>query len=225
LEYTAKDAEAIGNIFERQCQDLYKSIEVKTLTNEDAKITNIIKNLAWLKEKATQNDVVIIYLATYGFREANKYYLLPYGGAFDDYQGTSLYWSDVIKTLGEIPAQVSLFLNTKHKTPASENIFIENTEAVRKIVSAENGVNIIMPTGIQENTEQNKTLGHTSFAYSIIQSLENKDDKLPNGNVSLEKLSNIASSKIEELTSGKQFIKYQKAHTVGVDIPIICPKK
>jgi len=71
LEWAAKDARDFAAALKRPSR-LYRKVEVKLLTDEDADSGSILDGLTWLKRQVGQGDVGVVFLAGHGVSAPNS---------------------------------------------------------------------------------------------------------------------------------------------------------
>ena len=71
LEWAAKDARDLPPRCKQQGR-LYRKVEVKLLTDEDADNGSILDGLTWLKRQVGQGDVGVVFLAGHGVTDPRR---------------------------------------------------------------------------------------------------------------------------------------------------------
>jgi hypothetical protein len=66
LDYAHLDAEAIAAAYKTHSKGLFRSIEVKVLTDEKATRDSILDGLDWLRKNMTQHDFGVFYFGGHG---------------------------------------------------------------------------------------------------------------------------------------------------------------
>lgn len=225
LEYADDDAKTLSEIFKLQGTKFYNKIEVKQLLNEQATRTNILDAFDWLEKNATHKDMVVIFIASHGFNERDKFYILPHEGDHEKLRVTAVDWLDFKDVLGNLPSKVLLFLDACHSGKLSANLTRGlddvNTEAIREISSDEHGVVVMTASTGNEKSLEGPEWKHGAFTYSIIEALQQgKADVDKNGVVYLNELDFYVAERVKELTKGKQHPTTQKPGTIS-RLPII----
>ena len=178
LENAVNDAQAI----EKLLRTKYKFDHFKTLYDEQATRTNVIKELEWLAENVTGKDNVFIYYSGHGeFKKSfNKGYWVPV-----DAQTTStseyISNSDLQTYLGGIKSKHTLlasdacfsgdiFRGTTVSVPFedSEKYYTKVHDLVSRNALTSGGIEPVMDGGRD---------GHSVFAYYFLKALNNNDNK------------------------------------------------
>lgn len=217
LNYAVEDALAMSQIFATQQGRLFKKINIKSLYNLDATYGNIIDALEWIDEKATQKDVVVVFVAAHGYKEKENYYILPVEGDPNNLRRTAVDWRDYKDILGDLPAKVLLFLDTCYSGQLAMDLFttrgdgksrIDNTEAIRELTSEEYGVVIMAASTGTEISQEHPKWGHGAFTKALIEGLKDgKADKSGDGIIHLQELDFHVTERVKKLTNGKQHSK------------------
>jgi hypothetical protein len=78
LDLPAKDATDFGAAWSEQKGRLYTTVEIRTLTDDQATKGNILDGLEWLQRQVTAKDVAILFFAGHGINDATGgFYFLP----------------------------------------------------------------------------------------------------------------------------------------------------
>ncbi len=210
LEYADDDARAINRMFATQKGRLFKNVYSKSRYNDTATRDNIIETLEWLDEKATQKDVAIVFIAAHGYMDKDNYYVLPYDGDPDNLRRTAVRWDDFVDILGNLPSRILLFLDTCHSGGIDPDLMdrfrgpIDNTEAIRELVSEEYGVVVMAASTGRELSIERSEWGHGAFTKAIIEGLEKRADFSKDGIIHIRELDQYVSERVSILTKGKQ---------------------
>jgi uncharacterized caspase-like protein len=221
LEYADDDAKAISRVFRSQEGTLYNTVILKELYDTDATQANITAAIEWLRQKATQKDVVVLFIAAHGTNEQGKYYLLPADSVPDNLQQTGVSWSVFAEVLGNLPSRVLLFLDTCHSGQLGRDVQarphqVDNTEALRELSSDEYGVVILAASTGREFSLEHPDWGHGAFTKALIEALERgQADYSQDGIVNLRELDLYVAHRVESLTRNQQHPTTQKPSTIS----------
>jgi WD40 repeat protein len=221
LEYADDDAKAIGDLFRSQAGVLYNDVILKELYDTDATQANIIQAIEWLKQHATQKDVVIIFIAAHGSNAQGKYYLLPADGIPDELHDTGVSWSVFSEALGNLPSKVLLFLDTCHSGQLGQDVQVkskqvDNTEALRELSSDEYGVVILAASTGKEFSLEHADWGHGAFTKALLEALgQGQADYSKDGLIHLRELDLYVAERVETLTNNQQHPTTQKPSTIS----------
>lgn len=231
LDYAHADAESMTTLFKTQKGLLYKDVQVKELTNEQATRANILDAFYWLEKNVTHKDVAILFIASHGFNEKGKFYILPHDGDPDRLRSTAVNWADFQDVLGNLPSKVMLFLDACHSGALGENLAktrgakVNNTEAIREITSAEHGVVVMSASTGNESSLERPDWKHGAFTYALLKAMRQKKADFNNdGIVYLRELDFFVADEVKNLTKGKQHPTTLKPSTIS-RMPLIQVRK
>ncbi|OJJ20572.1 hypothetical protein BKI52_19150 [marine bacterium AO1-C] len=230
LDYAHVDAKSMAGLFKQQKGLLYKDVQVKELTNEQATRANILDAFYWLEKNVTHKDVAILFIASHGFNEKGKFYILPHDGDPDRLRSTAVNWADFQDVLGNLPSKVMLFLDACHSGALGNNLMktrgaINNTEAIREITSAEHGVVVMSAATGNESSLEHPDWKHGAFTYALLKAMDQKKaDFNSDGIVYLRELDFFVADEVKTLTKGKQHPTTLKPSTIS-RLPILQVRK
>ena len=106
---------------------LYRKIEVKLLTDEDADNGSIIDGFSWLQRQVGQGDIGIVFLAGHGATsDSGEYYYVPYNARLEDMpggplplRGTSVPDAEISRALKQLAGNALFFFDTCHSGRAA----------------------------------------------------------------------------------------------------------
>ncbi|MBI4945940.1 MAG: caspase family protein [Bacteroidetes bacterium] len=178
LKNAVKDALGVESMLKSK----YKTDHVRTLYNEKATRTNIIRELEWLVDNVTSNDNVMIYYSGHGeFKpQLNKGYWVPVDAASSS---TSAFISnsDIQTYLGGIQAQHTLLISD---ACFSGDIFrggtvaapFEESEKYYRQANSLKSRQAITSGGVEPVMDGGKD-GHSIFAYYLLKALQENENK------------------------------------------------
>jgi hypothetical protein len=94
--------------FRQQGKDHYRNFTTQMVLGERATRAGILKGLAWLREKATANDLVVMYLTCHGGLDPEQ------GWGVETADNESLWGHEIKAELAKLPCGVVFFLETCH---------------------------------------------------------------------------------------------------------------
>src|SRR5690606_8100973 len=113
LSFAHKDATALSELFAKQNKGLYKNVDVRTLTDRDASRSAIVSHLTSIAARASQKDVVVVFLSGYASRGTNgEYYFLSHDTDVKRLEETAVLWKDLKAALEQLSAKVVLLVDT-----------------------------------------------------------------------------------------------------------------
>jgi WD40 repeat protein len=221
LTYADDDAKAISRLFWAQKGKLYQNITRQEFYDQNATKQNIIQAIEWLKKKATQHDVVILFIAAHGHNKQGQYYLLPADGDPARLEHTGVSWKTFSDNLGNVPSRVLLLLDTCHSGQLGRDLSVQpqqvdNTEAIRELASNEYGIVILAASTGREFSLEHPDWGHGAFTKALIEGLEQgKADYSGDGVIDLREMDLYVAERVEVLTQGEQHPTTQKPSTIS----------
>jgi WD40 repeat protein len=208
LEFAAKDASAITQVFSKQ-KRLFRTIKHKQLLNRDATKDNILDALDWIEQESTQRDLSVIFLAGHGVNNSKgSYYFLPYAANVDKLRRTGVKWSEFKDVVTELPGKTLLLVDSCRSGNImggkSRGIDDNITSAIKSITSEGTGqVIMTAATGSSVSIEDPKW-GHGAFTKALIEGIDGRADYDDNGVVSIKELDLYVTIRVKKLTKGRQ---------------------
>ncbi len=233
LNYAVSDATAFTQALTKDSNQIFKNIELISLTNQQATSDSIKACFENIKDKANQNDVFIFYYAGHGSMSAPdgnskaEFYLIPWGI-------TNLYNNQMLQNKGisarqlqtyskEIKAQKQLFLlDACQSGGAVEYLSSRGSEEEKAIaqLAHSTGTYFITASGSQQLAGEFEALGHGVFTYAVLQAL-NGDASIDN-KVTVKELTLFVEEKVPEISKKyKGNAQYPASYGFGQDFPII----
>jgi uncharacterized caspase-like protein len=174
LRYPSEDAKAVAERFEKEgaSPGLYQAVQVHTLTNEQATLSSIRRELKWLQSSVRpgQVDTVVIFLSGHGVSKDGRYYYATHDIDLRNMAGTSLSGKELKEALGGhlISKAVFLFVDTCHSgglNGSNDDLAIELGE----------GVFLLASSGAKEYSFESEKWGHGAFTSALLRSLTKKE--------------------------------------------------
>lgn len=222
LDFADDDAREMSKLFKDQKGLLYNDVQVKELTDADATRLNILDAFSWLERNVTNKDIAIIFIATHGFNQKDKFYILPADGEYDKYRATCVDWSDFGEILKNLPCRTVLFLDACHSGQLGKNLYAtrgaadDNTEAIRELASDESGIVILSASTGAEKSLESKAWGHGAFTYSVLSAVKTREGDINKNNfIHLNELEYYIAENVKKLTDGQQHTTTQKPSTIS----------
>ncbi len=226
LNFADKDASAISKMYESQNGLLFKNVFARTLLNEQATRVNILDAFYWLEQNATQKDVVVIFMASHGLNEKDKFYILPYDGDPERIRITGVDWFNFSDVLGNLPSKVLVFIDACHSGKLGTNILAKRgdtdlMEAIRSLATEENGVVIMAASTGKESSLESSDWKHGAFTLALIEGMnQGKADLNEDGIINIREIDYYVAERVKELTNGKQHPTTQKPSVVS-EFPLL----
>jgi len=203
-----KDAQDFATAMQRQQGRMYRTVEVKRLTNGMATKRAILDGFAWLEQQVARGDVAAIFLAGHGVNApSGEYYFLPTDIDTERVPGTGVSLADFRSTVAAIRGRVLLFVDTCH----AGNILwkqgrgtLSVTGAVNDLASAEHGAVVFAAATGNQVSQENVAWGNGAFTKALVEGLEGGAVSSGTGRITFLGLGEYISERVEALTQGQQ---------------------
>jgi len=227
LDFAAKDASDFNDALKAQGGKLYRSVETRLLTDDQANKDALLEGLEWIQKQTTSRDVAMIFLSGHGVRDASgDYYYVPYAFDMDHKRSTGVLFYEIEKTIKDIAGKVVFFVDTCHSGGAagkSRGIDNDIVSVVNELSSAENGAIVFAASTGKESALEDPKWGHGAFTKALLEGLAGKADLRGNGRITITSLDFFLSERVKELTDGNQHPTTTKPPSVP-DFPIAIVK-
>lgn len=228
LGFAAKDARDFAAAWQQQKGKLYRDVQVKVLTDEQATRDEIVDGLDWITRETTSKDVAVVFFAGHGVNDQlNRYFYGPYGLDTDKLLRTGVAFSDIKGAVEAVAGKVLFFVDTCHSGNALGGAMTRTTAAdmngfVNELASAENGAVVFAASTGRQVSLEKKEWGNGAFTKAVLEGLSGRADFTGRGRITVNMLDVYISDRVKELTSGRQTPTTTKPNTVP-DFPIIVP--
>ncbi len=209
LNYAAKDARAVEQTFRDRGKPLFRDMETRVITDQEATRANVLKGLTWLRQKMTQRDVGVLFFACHGMKDdAGNFYLLPVDGDPADLLATGVADTDLKKALAALPGRVLALLDACHagsvggdKRRAAGAL---TDDLVRDLVTDDYGVVVMASSMGREFSLESNEHRQGCFTLALVEGLSGKAARTAEGVVYLHQLDAYVTDRVKELTKGRQ---------------------
>jgi WD40 repeat protein len=212
LDYAALDAEAITRFFKTQEGGTFKSVFVKTISdNSPLKPTKqaILRALEFVK-RATARDTVIMFLASHGLSDSRgTYYLVPRDATDRDVRTVEASTKGgrvLAQNGGEVPSLVSWesFFEALRSTAGKRLLVVDTCQAkniagtldVHSLAkrSASASFALLAASKGEEESQEYPPGQHGLFTYALLEGLSGKGDGNGDGRITLKEAFEFAVS-------------------------------
>lgn len=228
LGFAAKDARDFAAAWQAQKGKLYRDVQVKLLTDEQATRDEIVDGLDWITRETTSKDVAVVFFAGHGVNDQlNRYFYGPYGLDTDKLLRTGVAFSDIKAAVEAVAGKVLFFVDTCHSGNALGGAITRTTAAdmngfVNELASAENGAVVFAASTGRQVSLEKKEWGNGAFTKAVLEGLSGRADFTGRGRITVNMLDVYISDRVKELTGGRQTPTTTKPNTVP-DFPVIVP--
>lgn len=226
LLFSAKDAFDFADVMKKQKDLLYRDIEIKILTDENATRDAVIDGLDWITKVTTSKDVAMILLSGHGINDnSNRYYFAPHNFNLDKIASTGVKYTDIVSAVEDIAGKKIFFVDTCHSGNSigsnlkRRDIAVETDAFVRELSSAENGAIVFNSSMGKQVSLEDPAWGNGAFTKALIEGLSGKAEVPGKKKVTINSLDLYVSERVKELTGGRQTPTTAKPQSVA-DFPI-----
>jgi uncharacterized caspase-like protein len=227
LDYAALDASAIAAAYQQHSRSLFKNVEVKVLTDEQATRSGIFDGTRWLREKMNQKSVGVFFFAGHGEKDPDgSLYFLPVDFEEKNLAGSALDADVVKKQLSGIPGRLTLILDACHSgqigTGLTRGVGSLTDQLVRDLTAEENGIIVMCSALGTEPAQESHQHRHGVFTVAMLEGLAGQAKKTNDGAVYLTSLDAYVTERVRDLTKGQQHPVTSRPTTVR-DFPVSKP--
>jgi WD40 repeat protein len=228
LEFPAKDAKDFTEAMTAQKGGLYRDVEVKLLTNDEANRSNILDGLDWLQKQTTSRDVAMLLLSGHGTNDPNgNYYFIPSDFNHEKLRSTDVPFSEIKNTLEEIAGKALFFVDSCHSGNATgrrtKGLGTDITGVVNDLSSAENGTVVFSASTGSEVAQEDPAWGNGAFTKAVLEGIGGKADVNHSGRITVAMLNFYITERVKALTNGTQHPTTQIPPSVP-DFPFAVPR-
>lgn len=228
LDYPAKDARDFVAAMRLQEGGLYRQIEVRLLTDQQATKDNILDGLEWVGRQTTSRDVAMVFFAGHGVNDnLNRYFFCSHNFDEQSLMRTGVAYSDIKSAVEAIAGKALFFVDTCHAGNAigsrSRGGGVDIVGLVNELSSVENGVIVFTAATGRQNSLEDARWGNGAFTKALVEGLKGAADVKNLGKITVSTLDFYVSERVKELTGGKQTPATVKPETVP-DFPIAIRK-
>jgi WD40 repeat protein len=208
LNYAAKDAQAVEQVFREKSRLMFQKVETRLLTDREATRGGVLKGLNWLRKEMTQRDVAVFFYAGHGQKDSDgRFYLLPVDVDTDNLVATAVADDDLKKMLAGMPGRVIALLDACHAGAVGGDkrraLSPLTDDLVRDLVTDDYGVVVMASAMGREFALESNQERHGCFTLALVEALSGKAAN-KEGVVYLTDLDAYVTERVKELTKGRQ---------------------
>jgi WD40 repeat protein len=239
LNYAQSDADGVDETIKAGSASLFKNIFTYPIRNDKALKANIMNAFEQVKQKALEQDVLIVYYAGHGVmsegtpEKPREFFLIPsditqlYGR--DDMLYEKAISADEIKSFtSTINAQKQVFiLDACQSAGALETVATRGAMEEKAIaqMARSTGTFWITASGSEQFATEFAQLKHGVFTYALLEGLNGKADANADKKLTVRELSTYIEQKVPELSEQfKGVAQFPSAYSFGNDFPIVVYK-
>ena len=210
LDYAHRDAEAIEKIFLSQQGGAFREVHAKALISPQATRSRILKELNWLRDEGTPQDLRVLFLSGHGGMDPqNQYYFFAHAHDKSDFEAEDVAWRTMLGRLAGAQSKAILLVDTCHAGGAtgSKKKGEDDFEKIIKDIQTEHSgiASFASSTHNEKSEELPPPHNHGAFTYALLEGLCGLADKLPSdGQINTAELAPWIHSRVLELTEQRQ---------------------
>lgn len=237
LNYAIADASSIVDYIKTKGVGIFKIIDVKLLTDEQATKSNIITELTRIVKQANETDVFILYYAGHGVMsdgsaDVPKDYFMVLSDVYQLYGNDNLLaekglsaaelrtWCQQIKAQKQV-----ILLDACQSGGATETFAMRGVSEEKAIIqlAQSTGVFLISSTGSEQFASEFGELKHGVFSYALLEGLKGAaDGGSKDGKITIKELEAYLNDRIPELTQKyRGSMQFPNTWSRGMDFPIV----
>ncbi|MBF0466241.1 MAG: caspase family protein [Nitrospirae bacterium] len=226
LAYSSKDATDFAGVMKTQKGKLYRDVEIKVITDENASKVNVLDGLDWIQKQVTSKDIAMVLLSGHGVNDSNGvYYYLPADVDTERLKSTAVPFSEIKSTVSALAGKTLFFIDTCHSgnVMGGRKGLDDINGVINELTSAENGAIVFAASTGRQYSLEDPSWGNGAFTKAVVEGLSGKADMKGSGRITVNMLDLYISERVKELTKGKQTPTTTKPATVP-DFPIAVVK-
>jgi len=240
LNYALADASSIVDYIKTNGVGIFKSIDVKLLTDGQATKANIVTELSRIAKQANETDVFMLYYAGHGVMsdgspEVPKDYFMALTDVYQLYGNDNLLaekglsaaelreWCQQVKAQKQV-----ILLDACQSGGATETFAMRGASEEKAIIqlAQSTGVFLISSTGAEQFATEFTELKHGVFTYAFLEGLKGAaDGGRKDGKITIKELEAYLNDRIPELSQKyRGSIQFPNTWSRGMDFPIVIAK-
>ncbi|MGE0240194.1 MAG: caspase family protein [Parvibaculaceae bacterium] len=225
LKYAAQDAKDFAAALERQEGGIYGKVDVRLITDADARRDDIIEALEWLEGEVTARDVGMVFMAGHGVTDnKQRFYYLPVDADMERLRSSAVSRDDLLATMSGLAGKAMMFIDACHSASGlrgeqTRSAGADITQVVNELSSAENGVVMFASSTGRQLSIESDTWKNGAFTEALIDGLSGGADFVKDGKLTISELDLYLSDRVKQLTDKRQAPVMRKPDTIP-DFPI-----
>lgn len=215
LSFAESDATRFADGVRTRGLDRHRSVSLDLLPPESDLREALPDKLRRLSRELGPEDTLMIFLASHGVAEGDRFYLAQGNSRVDDLPGTALELSDLAKSMAGISARVLIFVDACHAGGAGTN------DAAFAALSGEGAAfAVIAASKGRQPSLESAALGGGAFTSALLRALSgDAADFDGNGTMELVELYAVLKRDVVNATKGRQTPWIARTGFVG-EVPV-----
>ncbi len=224
LDFAAKDALDVAQVFQRQQGRLYPEVRVKTLSDQQASKPNILAALSWLGKESRHIDTAVVFMAGHGIADDKaNFYFAPTEFEHTKPALAGIAQKEIQDALTAIPGKVVLFIDSCHAgqsfgvlTPSKvHNGAGDINRLSGEFSSADVGIVVFAASTGKQSSIESQDWGNGAFTKALLEGLNGKADLLgKDRTITINELDAWLADRVAQLTNGEQTPTTAKPQTI-----------
>ena len=226
VRFAAADAETMGRLFREQGQRLYRTVNARILTDQQATGKGIREALEALAGQIAAQDVFVLYLAGHGASFDRDYHFIPWDAIYSS-----------ATALRERSVSNQQFRDLLAKIPATKTVILLDTcssggfgrqegrggvgekDAIDRL-SRLTGRAMIAATADEKMAIEGEG-GHGAFTYALLEGLRGKADRNNNGTIEVRELADYVEELLPQITRKWGYEQFPFSSTEGSSFTLV----
>ena len=190
LRFAHKDALDLARAWQSQQGPLYGNVRGETLTNEKAKLADIVAGLDRLEANAKAGDTVVVSFAGHGGvlgMRSSQWMFVPYD--YNPYNATQT---------GLYEWQVREQLTRLTKRGATVILIVDTCHAAA-FASADSGIVIFAACSVFEESLEDSNFQNGLFSRAMIEAMQGRGDSNQDGIITLAEIDSYVTTRLREM--------------------------
>ena len=227
LKFADADAIAFVKAWETQEGRLYDEVLSRHLTNEKATEEGVEKQLLdWLRENATQEDIVVLLVSGHGILHEETYFFAPHDMDLNRIRSTCVRWSAFGDLARDLKCPFLMFVDTCHAAGITDVTGL-TSHPLLLLARDDTGVVVYSSCQRRELSREDKPWRHGAFTYALLNTFSDPRSDLdtePDGRLSISELGRNLRERVRKLTGNKQTpVVYKPNGMDDLDLFILPP--
>ncbi len=204
LQMAAPDAQALSRLFQAQ-DGVYAGVSGVLLTDANASLSNLKLALREVKDKAAENDTVVIFISGHGLQDAQGNYYFPTNEVdLKNIPATALSWQDFHAALREVRAKRVLVLADTCQSGGIMGSASLNSDVLANKLNKEGHRLVFVACAGNESSLERDEWGHGAFTKAILDAFAGAADTNKDQLISFHELKDYVTARVTALTGNRQ---------------------
>ncbi|MGH6816407.1 MAG: hypothetical protein ACREC6_11955, partial [Hyphomicrobiaceae bacterium] len=216
LNWAGQDARDLETILKGQKGPLYRDVETRLLSEQEATRDAIIDGLEWLKRSVSQGDVGLLFLSGHGATdERHNYFFVPHdaeldadAGFFLSKRSKAIPDTEIQHALKSLRGHALFLFDTCHAGRATGMRLkgdIDLRRVIAELASSQSGVFVLSSSDGAELSHERDEWKNGAVTKALKEGLQGAADIHPkDGVVSIDELALFVKERVKQLTDGRQ---------------------